>query len=53
MSDFWEGFLFGLAIVGVLVAIVLPLVLTVFSAGWLFLYLIEIPIVLGILNMMS
>ena len=51
MGDFWEGFLFGLVLVGCLIAIVLPLVLVVFSPLWLLLYLIEIPILGGLITL--
>ena len=53
MSNFWEGFLFGLVLVGCLIAIALPLVLMVFSPLWLLLYLIEIPIFGGLISMLT
>ena len=53
MNNFLEGFLWGLAVIGVGVAIVLPLALTALSPAWLLLYIIELPIVMGIIGTMS
>lgn len=53
MSGFWEGFLWGLAVIGMGVAIVLPLALTALSPAWLLLYLIELPIVMGIIGWLA
>ena len=53
MDGFLYGFLMGLAIIGILVAIALPIVLTVFSPWWLLLYIADIPIITGILGMLD
>ena len=53
MSNFGEGFLFGLVAVGSLIAVALPLVLVVFSPLWLLLYLIEIPIFCGLITLLT
>ena len=53
MSSFWEGFLWGLVVIGIFVMVLLPIVLVVFNPLWLLLYLIEIPIFMGFVGMLD
>ena len=49
MDGFMTGFLCGLVAIGVVCLILLPIVLAaLFNAGWLLLYLIIIPVLLGL-----
>lgn len=49
MNGFINGFLAGLAAIGAVALICLPIVLAaLFNAGWLLLYLIIVPVLTGL-----
>ena len=51
MDSFLIGLLSGVGVIVAFAAILLPIVLTMFSAWWLLLYLVEIPLGMGFIGM--
>lgn len=48
MTDFWDGFKFGAAFVGFLICVVAPMILGCFNAWFVLLYIVTIPIAIGL-----